>query len=66
MITLEEIENLENAINAAIKQTSFLIMSVIMAPDTQQIFDIKTLLGTNIVFAQALETIEKLKNEKIC
>lgn len=68
MITQQEIDNLESAINAAVKQTSLLLLLAQTAKSTgdnsvDNVVSVRDLLATSLVYANALATIDKLKEE---
>lgn len=60
-LTREEIENLEIAINAAIKQTTLLMLMSMTAPENLPGFTVRDILSSTVVLDQALKTIDKLK-----
>lgn len=62
MIDNNEIANLENAIHAAVKQTSLITLLTLTSCETLPGFSITDILESNAVYAKALETIEKLKS----
>lgn len=60
-LTHEEIENLEIAINAAIKQTTLLMMIAVSTPNNLPGFTVRDILSSTVVLDKALQTIDKLK-----
>ena len=67
MITKQELDDMEAAINAAIKQTSLLTMVALtmqaQGNAEQAPMTVKELLQNNLIFASALKGIEKLRKE---
>ena len=62
MLEITEIENLEQAINVAVKQTSLLMFMASMVPDGSP-FTTKDILYNNVLFQKALQSIEKLRQK---
>lgn len=55
----EEIDNLENAINAAIKQSSLLLFTAAVTPGSP--ISVSEILSNLLVYEKALSTIEKMR-----
>lgn len=63
VLTIEEIDNLENAILTATRQTS-LIMLIAMSAEKQGQLGVitpKEVLEANMVYAMAMQSIDKLR-----
>ena len=60
-IEREEIDNLENAINAAVKQTGLIVLLAASTPNEIPGMGVTDILRNMLVYNDALNTIKKLR-----